>query len=712
MTKTCNLILMLFLLVCFGCTRQGAEENQPDVANWSVYLGDKHSTQYSSLNQINKSNVQNLEIAWTYHTGDSEGREIQCNPIIIDSVLYATTGRLKCIALHAGTGELIWSFNPFANIKTGGGNNRGLAYWEDGDDKRIFHCAGSQMYALDALTGEPVVSFGDSGSISLHEGLGERAQDLWVIVTTPGIIFKDLYIVGGRVSEGFNAAPGYIRAFNVRSGELEWMFHTIPHPGEEGYDTWPPNAYQTVGGVNSWAGMALDEEREIVYIPTGSASFDSYGGNRPGKNLFANSLIALDANTGERIWHYQTIHHDIWDMDLPSPPNLVVIERNGEQIPAVAQVTKTGNTFVFHRETGEPLFPIKQIEIDSSDVPGEEAWPTQPMPELPPPFARQVFTDELITDISPESHEYISNELKKYRYGKMLIPPNLQGTVVFPGFDGGAEWGGAAVDPYKGILYVNSNEMVWTVQLTENKDYQTVFTESTSPGNAVYSVHCASCHGQDLSGDNHYGYPSLISVYNKYNMEEARAIIEGGKGMMPGFSYLSEKEIDAVLNFIYGKESDTSLNDIEKLPERVILPYGHNGFHRLLDPDGYPAIKPPWGNLTAIDLNTAEILWQVPLGSFDELTKKGIPRTGTENYGGPVVTAGGLIFIAASKDERMHIFDKQTGELLREIDLPAGGYATPATYMTGGKQYVVIACGGDKMGTKSGDAYVAFALPE
>jgi quinoprotein glucose dehydrogenase len=362
------------------------------------------------------------------------------------------------------------------------------------------------MYALDALTGEPVVSFGDSGSISLHEGLGERAQDLWVIVTTPGVIFKDLYIIGGRVSEGFNAAPGYIRAFNVRSGELEWMFHTIPHPGEEGYDTWPPNAYQTVGGVNSWAGMALDEEREIVYVPTGSASFDSYGGNRLGKNLFANSLIALNANTGERIWHYQTIHHDIWDMDLPSPPNLVVIERNGEQIPAVAQVTKTGNTFVFHRETGEPLFPIKQIEIDSSDVPGEEAWPTQPIPELPPPFARQVFTDELITDISRESHEYILNELKKYRYGKMLIPPSLQGTVVFPGFDGGAEWGGAAVDPNEGILYVNSNEMVWTVQLTENKDYQTVFTESTSPGNAVYSVHCASCHGQDLSGDNHYGY--------------------------------------------------------------------------------------------------------------------------------------------------------------------------------------------------------------
>lgn len=701
---------LFFTVLLFGCQRQ--DRNSP-LYTWKSYLGDKQSTQYSILDQINKSNVSQLEVAWEYHTDDSKGREIQCNPLIIDSLLYATTGQLKCIALNAATGKLVWSFNPYADTKVGGGNNRGLAYWEDGTDKRIFHSAGSRLYALNALTGGLISGFGDHGSIDLHIGLGERAKNLWVILTTPGVIYHDLYIFGSRVSEGFNSAPGYVRAIDVRTGKLVWTFHTIPLPGEYGYDTWPKNAYKTVGGVNSWGGMTLDEERGIVYIPTGSAAFDSYGGNRIGKDLFANCLLALKAETGERIWHYQTIHHDVWDYDLPSPPNLLTITRNGTKVPVVAQTTKTGNTFVFNRLSGKPIFPLKEINIDSSDVPGEQAWPVEPVPVLPPPFIRQVFTRDQITDLNPEAHQTIEAAYDTLRAGKMMIPPSLQGTIVFPGFDGGAEWGGAAVDPYKGILYVNANVMVWTVKLFEIKDYLEQSTNLRSPGRKLFLLYCSQCHGADLKGDKHYGYPSLISIKTKYDQDEVNAIIKEGKGMMPGHPYLTNAQVTRISDYLFNKDTENlkDTDTVENMPvKQVVLPYAHHGFHRLLDPEGYPAIKPPWGILTAIDLNEGKILWQVPFGEFEKLKEKEIPRTGTENYGGPVVTAGGLIIIGASKDEKLHIFDKDTGKLLWEFDLPAGGYATPATYMMDGKQYLVIACGGDKMGTKSGDSYMAFRL--
>ncbi len=713
MRKSLQPLLLFFLIVGVFFSACTNEQELKDYSKWSSYLGDKQSTQYSSLDQIHKGNVDSLVVAWEYKTGDSEGRQIQCSPLIIDSVLYATTGGLKCVALNAATGNLIWEFDPYANTSVGGGNNRGLAYWSDGSSARIFHSAGSGLYALDAQTGKPVSDFGVNGRVDLHTGLGERAKDLWVIMTTPGVVYEDLYIVGSRVSEGYNSAPGYIRAFDVRSGKLEWTFHTIPKPGEEGYETWPPNAWERIGGVNSWAGMALDEEKGIVYVPTGSAAFDSYGGNRIGENLFANCLLALDASTGERIWHFQTIRHDIWDYDLPSPPNIVDLTVNGEKIPAVVQTTKTGNTFVFNRYTGEPLFPLKEIEIPPSDIPGEEAWPTQPLPVLPPPFTRQNFTRDLITDRSPEAHEAISKAFDTLRGGRMMIPPSFEGTLVFPGFDGGAEWGGSAVDPYRGILYVNSNEMVWTVQIIENDKYLARLNANASAGQALYNQHCAVCHGPDLKGDGHYGYPALVGVSNNFSTAEVKTLIESGKGMMPGMSYLGDEAIDQVTDFLFGLEDAGSAAGevIANEEERFAMPYGIHGFRRLFDPEGYPAIKPPWGNLTAIDLNKGEILWQVPLGEFKELTEQGYTVTGTENYGGPVVTGGGLIFIAATRDEMFRAFDKDNGELLWEVQLPAGGYATPATYRVNGKQFLVIACGGDKMGTKSGDSYVCFSLP-
>ena len=695
-----------------ACGPASPEAPQPDYLGWTAYHGDKQGTHYSALDQINRDNVQQLEVAWTYQTGDSEGRQIQCNPLIVDTLLYLTTGGLKCVALHAATGREVWRFDPFADVQMGGGNNRGLAYWTDGQSGRIFHAAGPRLYALDALSGTPIADFGENGSISLHTGLGERAQDLWVIMTTPGVIFEDSYIVGSRVAEGDNSAPGFIRAFDVRSGALRWTFHTIPQPGEPGHETWPPQAYQTAGGVNSWAGMVLDEAHGLVFAPTGSAAPDPYGGNRAGDNLYANCLLALDARTGERVWHFQTIHHDLWDYDLPSPPVLLTLRRDGQEIPAVAQTTKTGNTFVFHRLTGEPLFPIAEVPVPPSDLAGEKASPTQPLPQAPPPFTRQAFTRNLITDRSPEARAAITAAYDTLRGGQLFIPPSLQGTIVFPGFDGGAEWGGPAVDPHRGILYVNANEMVWTVTMMEHDRYQARLQGDRSPGRLLYEQHCLACHGPDLKGDGHYGYPALIGLSATYTPDSLDGLIRYGKGMMPGFPFLNPDEAGQIRDFLLGLEDRSRVADTTiARARRMALPYVSRGFYRLLDPEGYPAIQPPWGTLSALDLNTGEMLWQVPLGEFPELTAQGVPRTGTENYGGPILTAGQLIFIGATKDEQFRAFDQESGAELWKYALPAGGYATPATYAVDGRQFVVIACGGDKMGTKSGDSFVAFALP-
>lgn len=704
------LAILMYTMLGTACREKTALTG--DWYNWSAYHGDVQQTHYSALDQINRQNVQQLQVAWTYHTGDSEGREIQCNPLMLDTVLFLTTGGLKCVALHAATGKEIWRFDPFAGEQMGGGNNRGLAWWGEGTERRIFHAAGSRLYALHAADGTPVEGFGEKGSVDLRTGLGDRARDLWVNLTTPGVVYRDLYIIGSRVSEGYNSAPGYIRAFDVRSGNLVWTFHTIPKPGEYGYDTWPPNAHETTGGANSWPGMALDEEHGIVYVPTGSATPDPYGGNRPGANLFANCLLALDASTGERIWHFQTIRHDIWDYDLPSPPVLVDLRMEGEKVPAVVQTTKTGNTFVFNRLTGESLFPLMEVDVPPSDLPGEQAWSSQPLPVKPPPFARQAFTRDLITRRSPEAHAAISAALDTLRHGRMFIPPSLEGTVVFPGFDGGAEWGGSAVDPRRGILYVNANEMAWTVTMFENERYLAGIRAGGSPGRAVYAQNCMVCHGADLKGDGHYGYPALIGIGNKYDSAQFETLIRHGRGMMPGLPFLSNDQVVQVRNFLFGLEDRQVAGEEPEGERRLVLPYASRGFFRLLDPDGYPAVQPPWGTLTAIDLNEGEILWQVPLGEYPELTALGIPKTGTENYGGPILTAGGLVFIGASRDGHFRAFDAENGEELWRFRLPAGAYATPATYRVDGKQYVVVACGGDKMGTPSGDSYLAFALPD
>lgn len=708
------------LFVRFGPAHDTRAPEQDDrYRTWEHYQGDPYRSQYSALDQINRGNVDQLEVAWIYDSGDPDTvnnrSQIQCNPIIIDDVLYATSPKIHLFALNAATGEELWRFSPFGagDGPTHLGVNRGVMYWEDGGERRVLFTAGDRMYSIDAETGRPDPEFGEAGSVDLREGLGEGVDSLFVNANSPGAVYKDVVIIGSRVSELADAAPGYIRAFNVRTGELEWVFHTIPHPGEFGYETWPEDAWTRIGGANSWAGMSLDPERGIVYIPTGSPAFDFYGGNRHGKNLFGNSLLALNAETGERIWHFQLVHHDLWDRDPPAPPNLMTVTRNGERIDAAAQITKSGHVFLFDRETGEPLFPIVEQPVSPSTLEGEAAWPTQPFPLKPEPFARQFLSANELNHLS-DDYEELLERFMTVRSGGQYEPPSIEGTVIFPGFDGGGEWGGAAHDPNTGILYVNSNEMPWILTMIELEGSETL--TGRRGGAQLYAMNCASCHGLDLEGDEAGIYPSLADVEERMTRDSVRHIIETGKGFMPSFGHIPDNEVNAIVAFLFGDEEDAepghAAKDVPSSGDAPPVQYAHTGYHRFVDSKGYPAVEPPWGTFNAIDMNTGEILWKVPFGEDPELTARGVPKTGLENYGGPVVTAGGLIFIGATKDEMFRALDRETSEVLWETKLPAGGYATPATYEIDGRQYVVIAAGGGKMNTKSGDKYVAFALPE
>jgi quinoprotein glucose dehydrogenase len=602
--------------------------------DWPNYGNDSGGIRYSPLRQIDRDNVKKLKAVWTYHTGDagSENKTtIECTPIVVDGVMYLTTVKAKVVALDAATGREIWKFDPFANLKSskiysaGGGVNRGVAYWEGNRGSRsnrgndygrvVMATSDGRLISLDARTGKPDSQFGDNGTLDLRRGMDRDLSQLTYGATSPPAIFEEIVIVGFSVGEGpSTAAPGDVRAFDVRTGKELWRFHTVPRPGELGNETWKGDSWRDRGGANPWSGVTVDVRRGIAFVALGSAAFDFYGGDRHGDNLFANSVVALDARTGKRIWHYQIIKHDIWDYDLPAPPILVTVNRAGRQIDAVAQVTKTGHLFLFDRVTGKPLFDIVERPVPASDVPGEQAAKMQRFPVKPPPLVPQSFTEEMVTDISKESREYVLERLKTLRIGPIFTPIDAKGTVVLPGLHGGFSWAGASFDPETGLLYANTNN------------------------------------------------------------------------------------IPRVMNLI-------------PTPDRP-NPYRISGYDRFVDQEGYPAVKPPWGMLNAIDLNRGEIRWQVVLGEYAELTERGIPPTGTETLGGTIVTAGGLIFIGGTKDEKFRAFDKRSGKVLWEYQLPAGGYATPSTYAVNGKQFVVIAAGGGgKLQTKSGDSFVAFSLP-
>lgn len=713
------LAVLLVLAACKTSSEKAA------YTTWEAYGGGKENMHYSSLKEIDTTNVSRLRVAWTFHTGDadtSKSSQIQCNPIIVDSIMYLVSPTLKLFAVHAGSGQKIWEFDPQAvpdNLRAFHfimNNSRGVTYWTDGkDDKRIFFVAGSYIHSIDAATGKLVTSFGNQGKVDLHDGLGRDVRELYVTATSPGIIYKDLFIMGTRVDEGPAAAPGHIRAFDTRTGKLQWIFHTIPQPGEFGYDTWEDSiAYKNIGGANSWSGLSMDEKRGILFVPTGSASFDFYGGMRKGQNLFGNCLIALDAATGTRKWHFQFIHHDVWDWDLPCAPALVTIHKDGKTIDAVAQPTKQGMLFVFDRETGTPVYPIQEMPVDTANaLPGEKLWPTQPFSTGIKPYARQSFTEaDLNPYLSDSSLARVKKALQGYNYGKPFIVPSKKTRVQLPGFDGGAEWGGPTYDPETGLLYINSNEMGWLVTLRDIKPAAASKETYAQAGIRLYQQYCVTCHGADRKGSGNY--PTLINIQAKYSPKQAIELLNSGRRMMPSFNHIADEEKNAILSYVLERKTDL-LKEF-KAPHQAIdsfrnLPYGMTGYYKFLSPEGYPAIGPPWGHITAINLNTGEHVWKQNLGEIAELKAKGIPPTGTENYGGSVVTGGGLLFIAAARDGKLRAFNKHTGQLLWEYDLPAPGFATPSVYQWNGKQYLVIACGGGKLGTRSSDSFVAFSLP-
>ncbi|WP_263355135.1 c-type cytochrome [Acidicapsa acidisoli] len=777
-----------------------AETNKRD-ADWPIYGGEAANDHYSALTQINRSNVGKLQVAWTFDTREKGG--MQCSPLIVGRTLYGYTPTQKVIAIDAVTGKLLWTFDSGI---AGTQPARGLTYWHTDKESRLFAGVMNYLYALDPATGQPIPGFGEGGKIDLRKQLRGDYQKQSIALTTPGVIYKDLIIVGGRNPETHPAPPGDIRAFDVHTGAMRWSFHTIPHPGEEGYSTWPADAWKKTGAANNWAGMTVDVERGIVYAPTGSAVFDFYGADRIGDDLYANTLLALDANTGKRIWHFQGVHHDIWDRDFPSPPTLVTVTRDGKQVDAVAQTTKQAYIYLFDRVTGKPLFPIQERPYPPSDVPGEVTSPTQPLPLAPEPFGRQILTQDMLTNRTAEAHQFVLNKFKAARSNGQFQPFTVdKETVIFPGFDGGAEWGGSALDPSTDVLYVNENEMAWLASLTATQTGGTpgerayrnlcsvchgVHREGAPPafpaltgidkrlsdkdialaihqgkgrmpgfpniddtlmpsllaylksteaavasgdkqemsgatpeakrvaeenpaGAATYQAHCSICHGDHREGITP-SFPALLGLGNRMTKQQAIEIIQKGKGRMPGFTRLTDPDLDSLLKYM-GVSATGSVPTIDSAAsaDSSELRYQFTGYRKFLDQDGYPAISPPWGTLNAVDLNTGKYLWKIPLGEYPELAAAGMKNTGSENYGGPIVTAGGVLFIGATVfDKKMRAFDSHTGKLLWETTLPYAGVATPATYMIDGKQYVVIATGGGRdPKSPSGGEYVAFSLP-
>ena len=718
--------LGLFLLVSCRSNDKKKEETIMEAgSNWPSYGGNKAGNRYSPLTQINSGNVKDLQVVWMYDarepadsTTQQRAKEIQCQPIVVDGILYGTTPELKLFAVNAATGKELWKFTPLKDNQRFS-TNRGVMYWQDGDDKRILYSAGSTLYAVNAVTGKTVTSFGIDGKADLREGLNVNldhdVKDLSVTASTPGVIYKNTVIMGSSVSEGGDAAPGHIRAYDVVTGKLKWVFHTIPQPGEFGYDTWPNDAYKKIGAANNWSGLVVDEKRGLVYFGTGSPASDFYGGDREGANLFANCIMALEAETGKMKWYFQTIHHDLWDRDLPCPPNLTTVTHDGKKVDVVVQATKDGLVYVLDRDNGTSLFPVKERPVPTNGLPGEHPYPTQKFPLKPLPFARQIFTEEEITNISPEAHDYVKKRWAEFGLmSSKFEPPTVKGTLL-QGYSGGAEWGGNSIDP-GGILYQNANDDFWELLMvdvvTRNKELAKL-----TPGKSLYIRNCSVCHGEDRKGSGAV-FPSLVNIEKKRTPQEINTVMRTGSGRMPSFQRLSETDRNQITDFLLNREKKvekvadkhSTTDSIAKKKDFPYEPlYVSKTWRRFLDQDGYNAIKPPWGTLNAIDLNTGEYLWRVPLGEIPELTKKGIPLTGTQTYGGPVVTASGLIFIASTTDERIRAFDKKTGKVVWEYQLPAGGFATPVTYEVNGKQFVAIACGGAR-GKKAGGWYVAFAL--
>ena len=663
----------LAVLVCVGLA--GAGTAQVADATWT-HNGNPGGDHYSPLAQITPANVGGLKQAWRF---DFAPGGVEAQPVMVDRTLFGFTPNGDVVALDAATGALKWRFATGLN----GGQTRGIAMHGTGANRRLLFGIRNFLYAVDATTGKAITSFGDNGRIDVRNDLRGPADQNAAYLPSPGAVYGDLIIIGSQVSESTPASPGDIRAYNVKTGKLAWKFHTIPHPGEPGADTWPKDAHLTQGGANAWSGVVLDQKRGLAFVATGSAADDFFGGERPGNNRFANSVIALNAKTGKLVWDFQAVRHDIWDLDFGSPPTLMTITRNGRKVDIVAATNKTSYIYAFERDTGKPIFPIKETEFPASAVPGEWTAKTQPIPTLPRPLSRVEITAADLTDRTPAAATWARSVFGRLAQPTKIFTPMAMGreTLVFAGFTGGALWGGMTADP-NGVLYVNATNRPGVSSMVESSSLLT-----SGVGEGAYRTQCAACHGADRRGG---GGPNLVDVGKRRTNEEIQSVIKNGLNRMPGFPNLSQVQLANLAAYL------TTGADIPGTPKPPVSLQGREapsktlytstGNRNFVDPDGFPGTKPPWGTLNAINMNTGQYLWTIPFGVTNNLPME----FGGSSAGGSVVTASGVLFIGATSDQKVRAYEAKTGKKLWEQGLPASAQATPITYRVNGKQYVVF----------------------
>lgn len=742
--------LVLGLFACNVTVKNGKEKQTRGWhTSWQQYGGGADQSRFMELKQLTKANVSQLQVAWSYPTADSV--QYLFSPVIIDTVMYLLAKNNSLVALNAATGKELWIH---ANL--GGITWRGINYWESKDkkDRRLIFCLNNTLQEIDAATGKSIANFGTNGYVSLKEGLGRDPNTFSrVQSTTPGAVFEDLILLGSSPGENLFSAPGHVRAYNIITGKLEWVFHTIPHPGEYGYDTWPKDAYKYAGGVNTWGEISVDAQRGIAYFPVGSPTYDYYGADRAGSNLFGNCLLALDARTGKRLWHYQTVHHDLWDYDLTAAPQLITVHHEGKRVDAVAQATKQGFMFVFDRVTGQPLWPIEERPVPSSDMPGEETWPTQPVPTVIPPFTRHVVRkDDLNPYFTPEQKQHWEKRIAAARTGLFTPPSDQYETMIIPGATGGANLGNSAANPGKGLVYVASMDYASVFKLeklTPNDGPMTAARNNRAQ--AVYAQYCQSCHGANRGGG--LG-PSLLNLGTRVPLENFKTILATGKGQMPGFQHIDEKSVTDLYGFLAGIQSNEAMRArppkqepgmpagpvvasggmavpdsitgrsskmMRSYPEGVKAPENHYTTDYGLQYSNL--MSPLWSSITAYDLNTGTVKWRAPLGQDERIAKLGGKGTGIpigSQRKGMIVTSTGLLF-ATAKGGRLYAFDADNGQVLWTGNLSWETQGLPAMYQVKGRQYIVVSANApftDETTDRSKApgalprSYVVYALPD